>query len=65
VGIGAADEQALLGHRFQPAQRGRRRDRRGDAQARNRHSKLGDLGLQQVEQHVPGGVGEHAFVKIA
>ena len=47
--VGPAQEDALLGHHLEPAQRCRRRHRRGDAQARDRHAQLGDLGLQQVE----------------
>src|SRR4051812_13299242 len=62
--IGAADEEPLLDHRFQPPQSGRRRNCRGYAKARDRYAKVTDLGLEQVEQHVPCRVGEQIFGKV-
>src|SRR6476661_8727159 len=59
--VRAPNKKALLGHRLQPAQRGRRWYGRGDAQAGNGYPKLRDLGLQEIEQHIPRGVGEQLF----
>ena len=61
--VRAPNKKALLGHRLQPAQRGRRWYGRGDAQAGNGYPKLRDLGLQEIEQHIPRGVGEQLFGK--
>ncbi|MEO8177032.1 MAG: hypothetical protein ABI626_10290 [Sphingomicrobium sp.] len=60
-----AERKSPGGHRLEPAQRGRRWNRGGDAQARDRHAQLRDFRLEQVEQHVPRGVGEHALIKVA
>src|SRR4029079_6383810 len=37
----------------------------GNAQARYGDTQLGDLGLKEVEQHVPRGIGEQLFGEIA
>ena len=55
VRIGLSREYTFLDHCLQPAQRRRGGNSRSYAQARYRHPELGDLGLQQVEQHVQAG----------
>ena len=58
AGVGLAAEQAGVVHRPDPAQcRGRRNGGR-DAQARDRHAAPLDPRGEQVQQHVPGGIGE-------
>ena len=56
--VGAAQEQAGVGHRLDSAQRGGRGNRGGDAQRTDRNAVLRKLGLEQVEQHVPRRIGE-------
>ena len=56
--VGMALHQSLVGQRPDPAQgRGRRYGSR-DAKARYRYALLLQPRRQQVEQHVPGGIGE-------
>src|SRR3569623_1244492 len=65
VRIGTPHEDAFADHRLEPAQGGRRRDGGGDAQARHGDAELGNFCLEQVEQHVPCGVGEKLLGEIA
>jgi len=58
--VGMADEHAGIGHLRDPAQRRGRRDGGGDAQAGDGDLGLLQLGREQVEQHVPGGILEQA-----
>lgn len=47
--IRPSDEDAAGGQGLQPAESGRRRDGRSNAQARDGHAQVRDLGLEKVE----------------
>src|SRR3954454_16217007 len=64
VPVGATDEESVLNHCFQPSQRGRRGYGRSNAKTRDRNSKMRNLRLEKIEQHVPGRVGEEIVGKI-
>jgi len=58
-------QKAFLGHRLEPSKRGRRRDCCSNTQAGHRHAQLRDLGLEEVEKHVPGWIREQVSVEEA
>src|SRR3546814_3203947 len=53
-----ADEQPFVGHALDPPERGGGGDGRRDAQAGDRHPLVLQPRRHQVEQHVPGRIGE-------
>src|SRR5689334_24442310 len=65
MGIGASDKEPLLHQRLEPPQRGGRWHRRCNAQARYRNAQLRDFRLEEVEHHIPCGIGEEMLRKIA
>ena len=61
--VGAAEEDALVGHGLEPAQRRRRRDRGGDAQTRYGNAKLGDLACSRSSSMSHAGSANRSFSK--
>src|SRR5205085_12523103 len=58
VRIGAANEDPLADHCLEPSQRRRRWHRGGNAKTGDGNAQMRDLGLEQIEQHVPRRIGE-------
>jgi hypothetical protein len=58
-------EQPGIGHLPDPAQRGGGRHAAGDAQAGHRDAGVLGPGGSEIEQHVPGGIGEQVAIEEA